>query len=122
MYNRNPYMMNKANDSDFFMKRKGSADKNNPRNVTGSKFFNGKEGGGSGKVNQNPYPLDISDSIDDFLSPKINSNKKLEQAIDFSTENSMIEGAVRDHHKMTKILMEKKNQLEHALKYWKEGS
>ena len=60
--------MNKANDSDFFMRRKGSADRSN-RNGTSSGFFSSENPSGKHQsVNQ--LAIDSSDAIDDFLSPK----------------------------------------------------
>ena len=68
------------------------------------------------------YGLDIDDSLDDFISPKHNGLKSVQPAIDEDVEQQLIEGAMRDHMKLSKVLLEKKNQLEHALKFWKEGN
>ena len=45
----------------------------------------------------------------------------MKPALDNETETALIETAMKDHEQMMTLLRQKKNQLEHALKYWNDS-
>ena len=67
----------------------------------------------------NNQPFDLS--LEDFLSPKQQQAAKIKPALDNETETALIETAMGGHEQMMTLLRQKKNQLEHALKYWNDS-
>ena len=45
----------------------------------------------------------------------------MKPALDNETETTLIELATKDHSQMMKMLKQKKEQMEHALKYWNDA-
>ena len=94
------------------MARTNSAAKKNDPGATDRSFYP------TPSANQ---PFDLS--LEDFLSPQqLNvQNIKMKPALDNETEMGLIDTAMRDHGQMMTLLRQKKDQLEHALKYWNDA-
>jgi len=45
----------------------------------------------------------------------------MKPALDNETETTLIDTAMRDHSQMMTLLRAKKEQMEHALKYWNDA-